>query len=369
MSSNLSVFFGAEKSLNAERNAFEYRAPKVRIAPRPSLPLCPGKVRLKMLRVGVCGTDFHLVETRPDGVIRCTSPLVVPPEGRIIGHEGVGEIREIGQGVENLSIGDLVCCESIQTCGLCRACRYGRFNQCDKALLMGLQTDGLFTEFADVPSRMLHRVTDLVKQSSDLDGLACLEPAAVAFLACTNARVAPGDSVLVIGAGPIGYLAAQLARQVFGASRICVSEPIEFRRNHVSSIVDNAMHPSMLKTITDGFDVVIEAAGALDDMNTLVRLMRSNGRMALLARTGGSLTIDCVDDFITKSLTLVGSRGHLGGAFDALIELLRGEKLDLSRCVTRVVSGLNELVDLLQNSTEATQQDCKVTVDLSGVDG
>lgn len=367
MSSKLAFVFDAAKSLNSERDVFEYRDPRVWIESRSILPIRPGMVRLKMLRVGVCGTDFHLMETRSDGVIRCTSPLFVPPQGRIIGHEGVGEIVEIGQGVEDLSIGDLVCCESIQTCGLCRACRYGRFNQCDKALLMGLQTDGLFTELADVPSQMIHQVTDLVEQSSDLDGLACLEPAAVAFLACTNARVSPGDSVLVVGAGPIGYLAAQLARQVFGASRICVSEPIDFRRSHVSPLVDTAMHPRELGTLTDGFDVVIEAAGALCDINTIVSLMRPNGRIVLLARTGGCLSIDRIDDVITKSLTLVGSRGHLGGAFVALIELLRGGRLDLSQCVTRVVTGLNELLGLLQNSYEVTQQDCKVTVDLSGM--
>lgn len=328
-----------------------------------------GMVRLKMLRVGVCGTDLHLMETRPDGVIRCTSPIWIPPQGRIVGHEGVGEIHEIGHGVENVSVGDLVCCESVQTCGSCRECRKGCFNQCEKAVLLGLQTDGLFSEFADIPSRMVHKVTDLVKESTDLDGLVCLEPAAVAFLACQNARISPGDSVLVVGAGPIGYLSAQLARQAFGASKICVSEPLDFRRNHVSPLVDTTVHPSTLGTILDKFDVVIEAAGALCDINTLIRLMRPNGRMVLLARTGGCMSIDTVDDMISKSLTIVGSRGHLGGAFDALIGLLRAGKLDLSKCVTRVASGLSELISVLENPTDAARYECKITVDLSRMGG
>lgn len=339
--------------------------PRLRLESRPLQTLRAGTLRIRMLRVGVCGTDLHLLEQGTDGLIRCTSPLTIPADGRIIGHEGVGVVEEVGPGVDSFEVGDVVCCESIVTCGVCKPCRRGSFNQCEASLLLGLEMDGLFATWADVPSRIVHQVSDLADSATSLNGLACVEPAAVAFLACQNAKIHPGDSVLVLGGGPIGYFTALLAGQMFGASRVCLSEPGEFRRNFASEVAETTVQPEEVAGLGQTFDVLIEAAGALSSIDPLLETMRPNGRIVLLARTGVSLVITRVDELITKSLTVVGSRGHLGGAFDAVLELMRSGRLDLRQVVTRSVVGLADLMEALKDPAGIVARDCKVVVDLS----
>jgi threonine 3-dehydrogenase len=344
--------------------AKRYRDPRISIESRPLNELKPGHLRVRMLRVGICGTDLHLVEQNSEGFILCTSPMIIPADGRIIGHEGVGVVEAVGPGSGMWAPGDVICCESIIVCGTCPRCRRGSFNQCDQAKLLGLEQDGLFTERADIPARLAHRVNDLARSAAALDGLACVEPAAVSLLACQNARVSPGDSVLVLGGGPIGYFAALLARRFFGASHVCVSDPSGNRRDFAGSVCDVVIDPEQLPSVSRPIDVVIEAAGALDQLDPLLARMNGNGRLVLLARTESSLTITSVHHLISKSLHLIGSRGHLGGAFDAILNLARDGRLDLQQVVTRVVSGLDGLSAALLDPAGLVANDCKVIAEL-----
>lgn len=342
-----------------------FRNPRLWMESRPLPPLRGDMLRLRMLRVGICGTDLHLLEQDAEGLVRCTSPLSIPENGRIIGHEGVGVVEAIGPDVTSFHVGEVVSCESIVTCGVCKSCRRGHFNQCAEAQLLGLQSNGLFAEWADVPSRLAHRVDDLAASDGGLDSLACVEPAAVAFLACQNARVRAGESVLVIGGGPIGYYAAMLAGQQFGASRVSLVERSDFRRQFAGKVADTTARCDELVDRGLSFDVVIEAAGALSELDTLLSAMRPNGRIVLLARIGTPLAITRVDEMITKSLTIVGSRGHLGGAFDAILSLMRAGRIDLRQAVTRSVVGLSGLLEALQDPAEIASRECKVVADLS----
>ncbi len=346
-----------------------YRDPRLSLESRPLAPLRPGHLRIRMLRAGICGTDLHLIEQGAEERIRCTSPMLIPATGRIIGHEGVGVVEAAGPDSGSSAHGDIVCCESIITCGVCPRCRRGNFNQCDRAKLLGLEQDGLFAERADIPARLAHRVNDLIQTEDSLDGLACVEPAAVSFLACQNARVGPGDSVLVIGGGPIGYLAALLARDCFGASHVCVSEPSDFRRDFARRACDVVTSPELLPYLDRTFDVVIEAAGALDELDGLLSRMNGNGRVVLLARTEDSLVITGVHHMISRSLHLIGSRGHLGGAFDAILNLIRDGRLDLRQVITRVVSGLEGLGKALGDPAGVVANDCKVIANLGAWTG
>ena len=193
-----------------------------------------------------------------------------------------------------------------------------------------------------------------------------MEPAAVAFLACQQAGLAPGDHVLVLGGGPIGYLAALLARQVFGAADVCLSEPQAVRRELARQACDSAVTPAELAMGTATFDVVIEASGALSQLDSLLPRLRANSRIVLLARTGTPLAITRVDELITKAITMRGSRGHLGGAFGAVLELVRRGRLDLRQVVTRVVTGLDGLVAALRDPGQIVRSECKVVADLEG---
>jgi (R,R)-butanediol dehydrogenase/meso-butanediol dehydrogenase/diacetyl reductase len=170
-----------------------YRNPRVSVEKRVLGDLHPEDIRVEMIYGGLCGTDVHLVETNPStGYIRCSAPAEIPPEGRIIGHEGVGKVISAGSTVRNVKPGAYVTFESIMTCHYCDVCRRGHFNQCRHTRLLGLEKDGFLGTVVDVPSMLAHDVTSLARSDKDLRATACVEPAGVAYVACQNTQVAAG---------------------------------------------------------------------------------------------------------------------------------------------------------------------------------
>jgi threonine dehydrogenase-like Zn-dependent dehydrogenase len=345
-----------------------YRNPSVTTEKRILGELHTDEIRVEMIYGGVCGTDVHLVETNPEtGYIRCSAPAFIPPEGRVIGHEGVGKVLSVGSHVHHVKPGDFVTFESIIVCQYCDACRRGQFNQCYKARLLGLEKDGLFGRIIDVPAMLAHDVTALAGSDQGLKGASCVEPAGVAYVACENTHITGGDVVVIFGAGPIGLFSAILSKAVFGASVIHMVEPISFRRTFaqkwcdyvydVNEFFDNC--PRLL-------DVVIETSGIMENVTKVFRSVNANGRIALLARSGSPLILDAVDHMITNAVSLVGSRGHLGGAFAKILSLCENGRISLDEIVTDVVNGTENLCALLKSPERILQKNCKVLVRLDG---
>lgn len=339
-----------------------YRNPRVSVAQRPLGPLHPDRVRVAMIYVGICGTDVHLVETHPTtGYLRCSSPVRIPPEGRIIGHEGVGRVLEIGSNVRRVAPGDTVAFESIVVCHACDVCRRGRFNQCRHARLLGLEDDGFFATIADVPAQLAHDVSQLAASDAGLRAAACLEPAGVAYTACESVRVGAGDTVVVFGAGPIGILAALLATRTFGASRVVMVEPRRFRRELARQWCDAVfdVEEFFAGSMRD-IDVVIETSGQVENVNRVLRSVGPNGRIVLLAREGAPVHLEAVDHVITNAISIVGSRGHLCGAFTKILSVYESGRIPLDAIVTQVVQGPEELCRLLQQPSRILDENCKV---------
>ena len=345
-----------------------YRNPRVCVERRELGDLHPDEVRLEMVYAGLCGTDVHLVSKNPDtGYICCSAPANIPPEGRIIGHEGVGKIIEAGTNVRHVKQGAYVTFESIIVCHYCDMCREGRFNQCVKARLLGLEKDGLFGTIVDVPSMLIHDVTQLAESDKGLRAAACVEPAGVSYVACQNTKITPGDSVVVFGAGPIGLFCAILSKAVFGASRVYVVEPVEFRRELARKWSDHVFDIDEFFAAGPHYvDVVIEASGYMDNINRVFRCLNANARIALLARSGAPLVLDAVDHMITNAVSLIGSRGHLGGAFSKVISLYNNGQIPLDEMVTDVVSGPAGLLDILKSPERILENNCKVLARLDG---
>lgn len=341
-----------------------YWNPRIAVEIRQLGDLNPDDIRVEMIYAGICGTDVHLVETNPDtGYIRCSAPAEIPETGRVLGHEGVGKVIAVGNHVHNVRPGALVAFESIIVCHHCNECRSGKFNQCRNARLLGLERDGLFGTTVDVPALLAHDVTQYALTDQDLKGMACLEPAGVAFVACQNGRVSTGDVVVVFGAGPIGLFSAMMARDIFGASQVHTVEPILFRRELAARWCDQAYAvEDFFDNCPKSVDVIIEASGHLDNVARMFRRVNANGRIVLLARSGGSLEIRDVDHMITNAVTLTGSRGHLGGAFETILSLRRNGRLSLHEFVTEVVRGPEGLADILASPERILQENCKVLI-------
>ena len=341
-----------------------YKNPRLSVQHRELGQLLSDEVRVEMIYAGVCGTDVHLVETNPEtSYIRSSAPARIPLEGRVIGHEGVGKVLEAGSHVRHVKPGDYVTFESIIVCHYCDECRRGDFNQCRNALLLGLEKDGLFGTVVDVPSMLTHNVNHLAKSEKGLKTAACVEPAGVAYVACQNTDLKAGDVVVVFGAGPIGLYAAMLSKIVFGASRVYTVEPVPFRRELARKWSDEVYDTGeFFNHGVTSIDVVMEASGQMDNVQKVFRRLNANGRVALLGRSGKPLVLDAVDHMITNAVSLVGSRGHLGGAFANILSLCQNGRISLDEAVTQVVSGPERLCEILRTPGKLLEDNCKVLV-------
>lgn len=329
-------------------------------------PLDPDELRLEITHIGICGTDVHLSTNNPStGYITCSAPLSIPKEGRVIGHEGVGRILEVGRNVRHFQPGMFVALESIIVCHRCPVCKRGDFNQCQNAVLLGLERDGILATVADVPASIAHDLSAYIRSEADLVAAANVEPAAVAYVGCENARIRPGEKVAVFGAGPIGLFAAMLARQVFGASEVHMIEPNVFRRDFARTWADFVYDAAeSFERLPDDLDVVIEASAVLENVTEVFPKINANGRVILLGRRGHPLHIRHVDHMITNAISIMGSRGHLGGAFQQVMRLHQSERIDLTRAVTATLNGLKEARDALARPESLERQNCKVVVGL-----
>jgi len=343
-----------------------YRWPTLAVEPRSLGSLRPGYVRAEMVLAGICGTDLHITHADSrTGYIVGSAPLEVGSEGRVIGHEGVGRLVEIGEAVTDLAPGDLVTFESLLACQVCVTCRRQQFNHCREARLVGAQVDGLFRDTVDLPARLAHNVTELARTPEGLQAAACVEPAACAHAAADRAQIAPGDRVVVFGAGPIGIFAAMVCREAFGA-RVEVVEPLTLRRELAAAWCDRTH--DVEEFFDDGrremIDVVIEASGDLDNVDRVLGRLGPCARVALLARCGQPLRLNGVDHLITNGVTIFGSRGHSGGAFGDVLRLLQAGRLPLHQAVTGVVHGLQGIQRELESPDPFEHRHAKVLAEL-----
>jgi 2-desacetyl-2-hydroxyethyl bacteriochlorophyllide A dehydrogenase len=240
--------------------------------PRPEIQ-ANDDVLLRVDRVSICGTDIHILSDPPG---HPATP------GSILGHEYVATIADIGAGVTNLTPGERVVIDPNITCGLCEYCRLGLTNVCENMTSLGIFRHGGLAEFNVAPAKALHKISLDVPPER-----ACLaEPLACVFHAFEKANFAPGESVAILGAGPIGLLFLMLFKAA-GAGRVCVIEPTEFRRKVAERLgADLALNPKTenclaeVKAVTRiGVDVAVDAAGSL--LPESLELVRRGGRVIL----------------------------------------------------------------------------------------
>jgi len=367
---NTSSYYTVHAEKNPMRNVLNplpfqiYRNPKVVVSERELSNPLSNFVQLEMLYGGLCGTDIHLLESNPEtGYIKCSAPLTIPEEGRVFGHEGIGRVIKTGPNVNHIKVGDIVTFESILVCGYCEECKKGNFNQCWNAKLLGLEIDGVFGTYINIHASLLHRVNNLIHNTKDLKAIACTEPAGVAFVGCQNSKISPGDHVLIFGAGPIGLITAILCKEVFGAASVCMVEPSEFRKEFARKWVDHVYDvDDYIDKIKNPIDIIFETSGYLNNVSNSFSKINPNGKVILLARSGMPLSIERVDHMITNKISIIGSRGHLGGAFIQIFKLYKQNMLPLADIVTSIVDWKDELNELLKTPEIIINNNCKVLI-------
>ena len=345
-----------------------YRDPALRIDERALGRLDSGNVRVRMRFVGICGSDLGVVSRdERTGFVTGSAPLEIGAGGRVLGHEGVGQVLESGELVRGaFEAGTWVGLESLLPCGRCPTCALGAPNECPDATLLGLQRDGLFAEVADVPAALVRPLGVVADSEEGRIAAVCLEPVACSLRALRAAALRPGQSVVVFGAGPIGAAAALLARRVFGAARVRVVEPTELRRERSAEWAHEVMAPEdyFRRTAGTAEDVLIEASGELGNVTRALPRMAPRGRVVLMGRSGAPLVVTDVDHLISANVSIVGCRGHAGGPVADVLALLERGDLPLRRLVTGMLDGLGALRAALSEPRDVVQNHCKLVARL-----
>jgi len=297
--------------------------------PKPDLP--PDEVLLRVETTGICGSDLHLVETGLCGGEKVSKPA-------ILGHEFSGIIEEIGPEVADprLAVGQRVAVEPTISCGECEFCRAGRENICPHHVFRGMPPcSGGLQEYITMPPRNVFPVPE----NLGADEAMLAEPLAIAVHAKRIAAIQGGETVAVVGCGPIGLLTTKVL-ELAGAAVVLAVEPVEERRKVAHECgAETAVSPdedpvAAFEDMTDGrlADIVVEAAGPPDALRLAMRLVRPGGTLVYAGIHPGQMAID---------FTLARRREMVWkwvrrtvNAYPETIELLASGKVDGRRFVT-----------------------------------
>lgn len=245
---------------------------------------------VRVTKTTICGTDLH--------ILKGDVPTVT--EGRILGHEGVGVVEEIGSGVSNFQVGDLVLISCITSCGKCDACKKGMYSHCNKGgWILGNTIDGTQAEYVRIPyaDTSLYHIPNGMDEEA-LVMLSDILPTGFE-IGVLKGQVKPGDTVAIVGSGPVG-LAALLTASFYSPSEIIMIDLDDNRlkvaekfgaTKLVNSGNGNAVEQVMNLTRGIGVDVAIEAVGIAPTFNICQEIVAAGGHLANVGVHGKSIDL------------------------------------------------------------------------------
>jgi threonine 3-dehydrogenase len=309
----------------------------VKVAAGPGLELTdvpdptpgPTDVLVRVLRTGICGTDLHIDSWDDWAAANIKAPLT-------LGHEFVGEVVETGASVTGVKVGDLVSGEGHLVCGTCRNCKAGRRHLCANTRGLGVHSNGAFAQYVVLPEQnaWVHRT------AVDLDVAAIFDPFGNAVHTALSFPVI-GEDVVITGAGPIGIMAAAVAKHA-GARNVVITDVSEHRLDLARKVgVDLAVNVAE-KTIeqaqhelgmAEGFDVGMEMSGKPSALQSMIANMAHGGRIAMLGLPAEEFPVDW-SSVVLKMLHIKGIYGRemFETWYSMTVLLQRG--LDLAPVIT-----------------------------------
>lgn len=298
---------------------------QLRIENRPMPRVAEGHVMVRIRRVGICGTDYHIYEGN--------QPFLAYP--RVMGHELAVEIveNETGRGP---AVGAICVVNPYLSCGDCIACRRGKPNCCMKIEVLGVHRDGGMAEYLALPVDNLIAADDL-----SIDECAMVEFLAIGAHAVRRAAVTSADQVLVIGAGPIGLgtalfaslSGAEVTVMDLDAERLGVARRLCEVRQTIRAD-DQALAQVATLTGGNGYDVVFDATGSRKSIESGFAHVAHGGRYGLVSVVKGEIAFTDAD-FHRKELTLLGSRNATSDDFARVIAAFRSGRIDPDAWITR----------------------------------
>jgi threonine dehydrogenase-like Zn-dependent dehydrogenase len=285
-------------------------------------------VLLRVERASICGTDVHILSVPPG---HPATP------GTILGHEYVATVVETGPGVRHVHPGDRVVIDPNITCGVCAYCRLGLSNMCENMTTLGIFRHGGLAEWSVAPAKAVHRISSEVP----LDRATLAEPFSCVLHSFEKSAFIPGESVVILGGGPIGLMFLMLYKAA-GAYPIVLVEPAGFRRRMAEEMGANvALDPTVHDVVREvaahtglGADIVVDAVGTL--LPEAIPLVRRGGRVILF---GMNLRAEReVNQYwLTRyEISLLGSYIQRT-AFPKVVRMLEAGLLPLEQLVTHRV--------------------------------
>jgi propanol-preferring alcohol dehydrogenase len=303
-------------------------------------------VLVRVKAAGICHSDAHYRA----GISR------VDPLPMTLGHEVAGIVEVIGCKVKHFHLGERVCLHYMVTCGTCGWCIKGHEQFCETGAMIGKSRDGGYAEFIVMPARSVFPLPDGIAFEY---GAIMMCSAATSLHALRKARMQPGDSVAIFGAGGLGMSAIQLAKAM-GARKIFAvdiqANKLDLARS-LGAVPIDARAGNPVQRIRDqtggrGVDVALELIGLPLTMQQSVRSLARQGRAALAGITDRTFYVSPYHELINREAEIIGVSDHLAVEIPMVLEFARSGKLNFSKVVTRTVAldakAINAVLDRLE---------------------
>lgn len=327
----------------------------VELQERPEPEAKPGWVVVKVESASLCGTDVHQYDGRID-----------TPFPRVPGHDFAGSVVEVGEGVDESLVGQRFAIKPSRPCEECAQCQAGKLDDCKKKKLIGLWSDGCMTERVAVPQ------VNLVPMPNGVEPwqASLLEPLAVGLNTVDRLRILLGETVVILGQGPIGLALTRLCA-LSGAGRLIVTDareaPFEVSRAYGATDCVNVAEvddpKQAILDLTDGVgaDIVIETSGFPASSAMCIELVRKEGKLAHIGWANDLPPLPVVP-IMAKTLTVFGIGGNGGrGQYERSLELVRSGRFDLDPMVTHRFS-LDEVEEAFRVASSKADGAIKVVL-------
>lgn len=334
-----------------------YKKNDLRTEDLPTPEISDNEVLIKMLACGLCGTDIQKI--RGDSVTKPT----------VLGHEVVGQIVKKGKNINNYQLGDRVITAIHVPCFTCHYCNKGHYTICEQFRTNNIDPGG-FAEFIRIPELHLKHLTHKVSDNVTDEEATLIEPIACCLHGLKQADIRPDDSVLIMGAGTIGILHAQLAK-IKGANKVIVSDMSQYKLQKALKVgCDYAINITEKDIISEvnqitngqGVDVIVIAAGVSSLVSDAVNMVRRAGRIIVFSGFDKNklVTLDA-SRFFKDEISIIGTYSVTPYEFPEALDLLEKRKLNTDEMITHVfpLDKLNEAIDL---STDPKQSVLKVII-------
>ncbi|MDI3500346.1 MAG: L-iditol 2-dehydrogenase [Epulopiscium sp.] len=317
--------------------ALVFYGPKnFKVEEMPIPQISKDEILVKVKYAGVCGTDNRIYQG---------TKKINPP--RITGHEFVGEIVEVGKNIKEFSVEERVTVYPMISCGMCYACKAGRKNICTNRITIGYEIDGGFAQYIKIPSIAI-KSGNVIKVPENLrdEVVAISEPIAAAYHGIKRCEIKEGQTVIIVGAGPIGLFHTQLA-SLNKPSRVIVIEPIEEKRSlalrmgatdTIDPINENVLERVLEITNREGADVVIIDVGIPKVIEDSLAYVKKGGTFLVFAGCPEGSRINIDPNVIHyREINFTGSSASTPEIHREVLELLSAGKLNVENLISEIL--------------------------------